>query len=133
MRLTPWWEPIYAVSYISRLYFKLIGYNELLRKGDLSFEEITKLNKQVSELFRSYIALCRERNIRLVIVLRPDKNEIRSNKYEYDFSAILNSIKSEGYAEVLDLLPPYRAYIEKTKVMNYGKPINIMTLRILFA
>ncbi len=111
----PWWEPVYAVSYISRLFFSAAGYNELLRKNGLSLtsEEVTKLNTQLSGLFESYISLCRKHNIRLVIILRPDKAEIMNNKYEYDFSAILNPVKAEGYAEVIDLLPPYRGYIEK--------------------
>jgi hypothetical protein len=34
-KAAPWWEPLYAFSYISRLFFKMAGYNELLQNFTL--------------------------------------------------------------------------------------------------
>ena len=43
-KAAPWWEPLYAFSYISRLFFKMAGYNELLQKGDMTPAEIKEAN-----------------------------------------------------------------------------------------
>ncbi len=107
----PWWEPVYAVSYISRLFFKALGYNELLEKGKLTGAEKKKLSKQTVELFKHYKALCSERGIRLYVLLRPEKYEIEQNEYQYDIASI---VKESG-VEAIDMLPLYNAYIEKNK------------------
>jgi lysophospholipase L1-like esterase len=111
----PWWEPLYAVSYISRIFFKRAGYNDMLRKGNLTVQETDKLNRDVSGLFGTYSALCKSNHIAMVVVLRPDKDEILNNKYNYDFTSILDSLKADSHIIFVDLLPFYRAYIEKTK------------------
>lgn len=115
----PWWEPIYAVSYISRLFFNVAGYNDLLLKGEPQPEEINLMNIKIIDLFKRYSLLCRQNHSRLIIILRPLHNEIEQNKYDYDFSTILNAIA--GQAEVVDLLPAYCEHIKKsnTRVTDY--------------
>lgn len=107
----PWWEPLYAVSYISRLYFRSKGYTELLRPKHPSLAEVAQLDADITALFKSYIDLCREENIDLVIVLRPDQLEIVQKKYDYDFAPILHSIQTNEHVRIYDLLPCYLDYI----------------------
>ena len=116
----PWWEPLYAFSYISRLYFRMEGYDELLIKNELTSEEEKRLNEQAGGLFNEYAALCRRNNIRLIVVLRPDKGEIEANKYVYDFSSVLNPLKADTTVQIVDLLPGYRSYIEKRHTTAAG-------------
>ncbi len=104
----PWWEPVYALSYISRLGFSLLGYSELLNRQIPSAAETDKLNKETVDLFKQYTDLCAKNNIRLFVVLRPDITEIEMNRYFYNLSPILNNL----HAEVIDLLPYYQQYIK---------------------
>jgi lysophospholipase L1-like esterase len=110
----PWWEPIYAVSYISRIFFKMAGYDELLKK-QMQPEDERWMNAAVIDLFKQYSTICKQNGIRLYILLRPDKGEIMQNKYDYRFSEILDSIQKNKLAEVIDLLPFYQAYLAKNK------------------
>ncbi len=111
----PWWEPLYAISYISRIFFSKAGYNELLHKNTFNVEETIKLNNQFIALLDEYIALCDQNNISLILVIRPDKEEIHSNTYQYNYNTILNYLKTKKQVKVFDLLPAYRTYIAKTK------------------
>lgn len=110
----PWWEPVYAVSYVSRVFFSVAGYNELLRKNSMSKEEEEKLNTQVEDLFQRYAALCKQHKIHLIIVLRPDQQEIENNKYSYDFSEIIHHLNADLAIQVIDLLPEYKKYMAQT-------------------
>ncbi len=111
----PWWEPVYAISYSSRIFFNAAGYDELLRRGEITNEEEAKLNEQVIELFRMYARFCRENNIKLFVSLRPDKFEIESNNYSFDFSLIQNELMKNENIIYFDLLPDYLEYIEQRK------------------
>lgn len=107
----PWWEPLYAVSNVSRIFFELAGYNEMLQRINLPAKDKARLNNQVIALFKEYNALCIKKSIKLFIILRPDRREIERNQYDYDFSEILKNTD----AEIIDLLPLYRAYIRNNK------------------
>jgi lysophospholipase L1-like esterase len=111
----PWWEPLYAVSYVSRLFFKVAGYNELLIKEPLSNNTEEKLNKMTVDLFQQYASMCRQHKIRIVVFLRPDKFELLNNKYSYDFSSIIGGLKEIPGVSVIDLMPAYSNYAEKQK------------------
>lgn len=110
----PWWEPIYALNYVSRIFFHAAGYSELLRKNTITPAEIKRVNESVKDLFTRYSTLCREHNIRLFIVLHPEKQEVEHNKYDYDLSPLLSYLASDTQVTVIDLLPSYRSYIEKS-------------------
>ena len=110
----PWWEPLYAISYVSRIFFSLAGYNQLLQKpGKLELEK-NRINKSVEDLFRDYSCLCQKKNIKLFVVLHPQINELDSNAYEYDFKPVLESMRSDPNINVIDLLPYYRSYISNS-------------------
>ncbi len=108
----PWWEPLYAISYVSRIFFTLAGYSQLLQKpGKLELEK-NRINKSVEDLFRDYSSLCQKNNIKLFVVLHPQINELDSDAYEYDFKPVLESLRSDTHINVIDLLPYYKAYID---------------------
>lgn len=117
----PWWEPIYAVSYISRIYFKYARYNELLQKPDLTAEEIRSINQNTEDLFNQYTTLCRQNGMRLFVVLHPQREEVKDNKYNYDLSPLLQYFTRNRQITVIDLLPSYRTYIARKgdSVANY--------------
>lgn len=113
----PWWEPIYALSYVSRLLFSTLGYNQLLLRESEIAEQKTELDSLVIDLFRQYAALAQKNNCKLILVLHPYVNELNSQKYEYDFTAITNGLKKIDNIQIYDLLPYYISYIK-----NSNKP-----------
>ncbi len=117
----PWWEPIYALSYLSRIFFKVGGYNELLQKDQLENVTMKIINNQVLELFKRYSFMCKQNGIQLIVFLRPDRNELEQKKYQYDFSTILNQLKTDTTIHVIDLMPDYLNIIKSknTPISEY--------------
>ncbi len=114
----PWWEPIYALNYTSRLFFSAIGYNELLMNENDIVQNKKNLDSIVVDLFKQYATLAKEHNCKLTIVLQPFRDEVISNAYQYDFTLIKNKLKKIDNIHVFDLMP---FYISKT--VKIGKPI----------
>jgi lysophospholipase L1-like esterase len=125
-RKPPKLETLYALSYTSRLFFNAAGYNEFL----LNQNEINALKNEAdtafAKLFEYYANLCRQNNIKLVLVLRPDNNEVTDNRYVYNFDKILTSINAKTDITFIDLLPQYKQYIanKHTKPQMYYWPID---------
>lgn len=117
----PWWEPIYAISYLSRNLFHALGYNHLFLKEGLTKNQKRKFDNYIIKLIIEYEKLCKKNNIQLVLILRPEKNEIFDKKYMYNFSEISNYIKSRHKLKYVDLLPKYLSYIKEndTNLDNY--------------
>jgi lysophospholipase L1-like esterase len=103
----PWWEPIYAFSYISRVFFTALGYNELLLKGTFSSEQKSVLNKAAIQIFQQYEMLAKKSKVKLVIVLQPNQSELYKRKYDYDLMPIIQSFQNSETVKVVDLLPYY--------------------------
>jgi lysophospholipase L1-like esterase len=115
----PWWEPVYAVSYVSRVFFNLAGYDQVLRKkGPMSATEKERIDQSVKDLFTQYKALCLQNNIKMVIVLHPEQGEVETNKYDYDLGLVIHYLTSDLQIRVVDLLPAYRSYIKN----NHREP-----------
>jgi lysophospholipase L1-like esterase len=117
----PWWEPLYAISYISRLFFRAAKYNELLQKTTISLHEYNRIENSVEGLFTRYSALCAANNTSLIIVLHPEKSEVVFDRYNYDFQQLLNYLAKNDRIKTVDLLPAYRSYIKEThtKIESY--------------
>lgn len=109
----PVWEPIYAISDLSRLYFSAIGYDQLLMKSSIIPDNKKRLDSIVVDLFRQYAALAKANNCRLVIILQPFLFEVNSQKYQYDFSAMLDKVRKIDNVQVYDLMPFYTSYIKE--------------------
>lgn len=107
----PWWEAVYASSRLSRLFFSYAGYNEFLLKK-FNEAEIQEFNELIKNLFEEYASFCRENNINLYVVLRPDEHEIINIKYSYDFSDIKYFLENNSNIVFIDLLPAYKEFID---------------------
>ena len=110
-RKAPWWEPIYAISNLSRLYFSALGYDELLMKNSYVAENKNYLDSVVIDLFKQYAALAKANNCKVIIVLQPFLFEVNSQKYQYDFSEITNGLKKIDNIQICDLMPLYKSYL----------------------
>lgn len=106
----PFWEPIYAVSNLSRLAFSAMGYNELLMKANAVSEQKRQLDSLTVGLFKQYAARAQANNCRLLIILQPFRDEVDQGRYQYDLSAIRDALTNTGNIEIYDLLPFYTAY-----------------------
>jgi len=111
-QVAPWWEPLYAISYTSRIFFKLAGYTEKLQKYPISASEVSRVNICTEDLFDRYSSLCRANGIRLFIVLHPMVDEVEKGQYYY-FAPLLDHLASDKQIKVIDLLPCYRMYIKE--------------------
>ncbi len=112
--MAPWWEPLYAISYVSRIFFRLAGYDEQLLKSNAADIEKGRINKSVEDLFKEYAALCHQNNIKLFIIFHPQKRELDENTYGYDFTPIIKYLAADPQIKVVDLMPAYHSYIDRS-------------------
>lgn len=111
----PWWEPIYAISHISRLMFYALGYNDMLVKGDPTREQKNDYNRQLTDLFVRYDSLAKANNTKLFIVIRPNTiKDIITEQPGYDFDPVLKPLAGRTGAVVVDLIPLYRQYMKQS-------------------
>ncbi len=103
----PWWEPIYALSYVSRTFFTVIGYNELLIKTPFAEEVKNKLDQKAIAIFSTYAEAAKQNETKFFVLLQPNQGEVIQEHYDYDLSKILVSIRSLDHVYVFDLLPYY--------------------------
>ena len=103
----PWWEPIYALSYVSRLVFRALGYNELLLRVPFSTKVKEELNQKAIETFAAYAAEAKKQGAVLLVVLQPDQFAVYQKKFEYDLSPIVAYLKTLDHVKVCDLTPFY--------------------------
>ena len=110
----PWWEPLYAISSVSRVFFRAAGYNDLLRKSEMTTDEKRRVNSSAVDLFEKYDDLCQKKHIQFFVVLHPYRSEVINNKYDYDFCPLLYKLRSDTLIHIIDLLPAYRDHMDHT-------------------
>lgn len=101
----PVWEPLFAVSYLSRIVIKnILNYNEIFvtknsDKYGIARSEIYKALQVIQELSL-------EKRFKFVVVFHPGKDEIEDNYLElYD---VLTKVKEETQIENFNLLEYFR-------------------------
>lgn len=112
----PWWEPIYALSRISRLFFSALGYNELLYKEKKT--DFKKEKQIIIENIHAYHKLAIENNFKFVVIFNPHKGEIEAG--QMSLSGICEQLKHSKEVEVLNLLD-YFIKKEKINSSNCGQ------------
>lgn len=105
----PWWETIYAMSYVSRIFWNALGYN-IEQPCDNTYNSTTII-KEVLDHFERVAAT---NNITVLIVLFPTKYEVYRNTYDYDYSEIKSYIQKLPHVVYTDLFPCYREYIKQS-------------------
>ncbi len=108
-------EPLFAISYVSRIFFSIIGYNELLIRQTISADGEKELNNSLKELVVSYDDLCRKKRNKLIFLLLPDKFELKSAKYNFNFTEFKEFSASKG-VQVVDLMPLYLHYLAQNNL-----------------
>lgn len=104
-RKGPWWEPLWAMSYIVRA---VVGENALYTT--VTQEEA---EKELNSLFEMYTELCQNKNITLLVVIRPELHELKKGTYDFDFSAFSQRLKVQKNVYIVDLFPYYQAYVKQ--------------------
>jgi lysophospholipase L1-like esterase len=113
-RPAPWWEPIFALSYISRIFLRNPGYDYLMGRKPKVKNEKPHIEHITRELFRRYDTLCINHKIDLIVVLHPVKAELENQKYNYDFAPLLGYLSHDLHITVIDLMPAYTDYIRRS-------------------
>lgn len=112
----PFWEPLYASSYVFRPFVHLFGFNELLiNENSLDKDDLVQ---DMITFFKEYVDLCRKKNIYLIVVIRPNKMELEDNKYDFDFSLFKKYFLHQEGMYVFDIMPRL-----KTNVNRKGKHV----------
>jgi len=111
-RKGPWWEPVYAVSSISRLAFSAMRYDQVLMKEGEVSQRKRYLDSITIDLFNQYAALAKRNHARLIVVLQPFHDELNNMRYNYDFTSIEMALKQNHNIEIRDLMPFFAEYIK---------------------
>lgn len=114
-RSAPKTEFLYAISYTSRIFYNAAGYNEFFLKPGAIQKMQPEIDSNFISLFNEYKKLCRQKGIKLVIVLRPDLHEVDENTYSYNHANILTALKADKDVTVIDLMDRYRNYIQTSQ------------------
>ncbi len=125
---SPWWEPVFAISYVSRAFFYALGYNQQLVKQTLTKQMKNDYDAELIRLFEAYDSIALENNARLYIVIRPDnKYEVMDSQPYYDFASVIGALRQHPNIQIVELLPMYKEYFrarEKSNIDDYYWPVD---------
>lgn len=111
----PWWEPVYALSYISRSLFHAMGYNELLLKVPFSKAQTDELNRKAIETFALYSGLAKKEGCILIVIV-----QFNYSGQDYDLSPIVNYLHTLDNVKIYDLKPYYLSgFSQSSDPMSY--------------
>jgi hypothetical protein len=107
---SPWWEIIYATSYISRLFFHAAGihYNNFFLQENEKIQRYKMLEKKWNEIFIEIAKMSEKNNTKILLIKKPERSEIDQNKYQFDFSFFDSLIVRTPIFHHFDMLPSYR-------------------------
>ncbi|NSW45217.1 MAG: SGNH/GDSL hydrolase family protein [Bacteroidales bacterium] len=74
---SPWWEPIYAISYISRLFFRLRFDKQLLDKKR-KFEYAYESSLIIFDAIKKFVALGKTHHFKFLFVFNPGIEEVKN-------------------------------------------------------
>lgn len=107
-----WWEPIYAASYISRIFIQTIGgYDKyLIREKELSSFYLEMEEKSI-ELFKNYQAFTHNNNIELLVFTIPFKSDLQGGTENSEFYKKFRKDFAKFNLNFYNLQPCYEEYI----------------------
>lgn len=111
----PWWEPIYAISHISRLFFSVLGYSEIFYNDKIGFCKNEK--KILIDTILLFEKLAQENGFKLIVILNPTAEEIQTQKMVLKEIGEYLTKKTEP-----DVINLYSYYTETEKInsSNYS-------------
>jgi lysophospholipase L1-like esterase len=111
----PLWEPVYAASYVARMFLKLAGFDISNPSGSRTNRKmINEKNQLLNSLIAQYDSLATLHHFKVVYILLPMKEDMKSNKYNFDFSPFMTKVDQTHTATVLSLFPAYKNYLKRT-------------------
>lgn len=99
------WENLYAISYVSRIFFRMMGYEYQFTKSHISVDEKKQINQALISLCSTYALECKKNGAELYIVLLPMCYEVINKKYNYDLETLIPSLKKNTHT--INLMPFY--------------------------
>lgn len=104
-RDAPWWEPIYAVSFVSRLFFHgVMGVGMDLLKPEEKQALRREALKQMRDLFENHVGpFGRKNGVRVCVVAMPMRHEVQSPWGDY--TALIGALADMPGIELADLRP----------------------------
>lgn len=110
----PAWEPLYALSYLSRLGFHLLDKNLSVPVADKARPAHNRATAQLlTDLFSRLDSLGGVHGFEVVVVQLPLHKEIETPPYMFDFAQWQKTIAPLPHVSVLDLYPCYAATVAK--------------------
>ena len=122
---SPWWEYVYAASFISRhIIHDLYGVDHEFKKpGEKEIEQAYSLEQIYGSLFE-FNTLSVENNFKLLVIFHPHLHEI--SRTEFIFNDIISRLKTETDIHVLNMVEYFSRYVDKNKIdmKDYYWPID---------
>lgn len=114
----PWWEPIYAMSYVSRIFFHAFGFDMSEPCGNIKNPAyVAQQNELLKDVLNRFEATASANNTPVLIVFFPTKFEVFRDAYDFDYTLAKQYIKTLPHVSYIDLFDCYRS-----KIKNSGKP-----------
>jgi len=109
----PWWEPIYAMSYSSRVFFRVLGWDLSTPCGNVKNPAlVANQNRLLQEVFDRFEKTAALNNTKVLVMFFPTKYELFSDTYVFDFSVAKSYIEKLPHLTYVDL---YDCYSNKIK------------------
>jgi lysophospholipase L1-like esterase len=109
----PWFEPIFAVSHISRLFFDAFGYTNLL--FSFTDKQVAESKIKISQIITSFKDLSIKNKFNFIVIFHPHKNEI--DKHKFEFEDMIKPLEAREDITVLNMFT-YFSEIEKIDSSN---------------
>lgn len=104
----PKWLGMYEVSYVFRLFAKLLGFDNTLFSKEQREKNEEEAIKNARTLSKMYNRLALQNNFFCIQLLRPDKTEIKDGKYEFNVGDLVQGNDTLLNYQTFDLLQYYR-------------------------
>lgn len=106
----PRWEPVYASSYLARLFVHNgLGYNYLLIHPGRMPAELTTAGASILAAVDKIHRLCGEHGMRLLLVVDPSAIEVQLGRYDPEFDGLLKNIARDQRLRMVDLMEAFAA------------------------
>jgi len=109
---SPAWEPIYALSYTSRLIFDALEtnpHNLFYQNNNHLAAETEEKRLILHDCLNRYETLAAQNNFTVLIILLPWKSNIEQKKYAFDFAKTKELIATLPHLNAMDLMLCYNA------------------------
>lgn len=125
----PSWEWLYGISYVYRLFAVSmfdVKYYQFFLNDEQRKERLKELEPKWNQTFEAIADIARRNNVKILLIKKPEKVEVDSNKYVYDYSFFDKMADTISSFKRFDLLPYYRdsAHISAGNSMVYWWPQN---------